>query len=66
MPGFRVYSLTPVCFVSLGLCVCSGILKKGSAVHPALLQSEVEAVRDKHRSPLYCDQLLQHISQAEA
>uniref|UniRef100_A0A3Q3IMI8 TOG domain-containing protein n=1 Tax=Monopterus albus TaxID=43700 RepID=A0A3Q3IMI8_MONAL len=37
------------------------VLKKGSSVHPALLKSEVEAVRDKHRSPLYCDQLLQHI-----
>ncbi|XP_058510583.1 dynein axonemal assembly factor 5-like [Solea solea] len=38
------------------------ILKKGSSVHPALLQKEVEAVRDKHRSPLYCERLLQHIS----
>ncbi|XP_040918833.1 dynein assembly factor 5, axonemal-like [Toxotes jaculatrix] len=38
------------------------ILKKGSSVHPALLKREVEAVRDKQRSPLYCDQLLQHIS----
>ncbi|XP_060946261.1 dynein axonemal assembly factor 5-like [Limanda limanda] len=38
------------------------MLKEGSSVHPALLQKEVEAVRDKQRSPLYCDQLLQHIS----
>ncbi|XP_037647643.1 dynein assembly factor 5, axonemal-like isoform X1 [Sebastes umbrosus] len=38
------------------------ILKKGSSVHPALLKTETEAVRDKQRSPLYCDQLLQHIS----
>ncbi|XP_053193864.1 dynein axonemal assembly factor 5-like [Scomber japonicus] len=38
------------------------ILKKGSSVHPSLLKTEVEAVRDKQRSPLYCDQLLQHIS----
>ncbi|XP_045885477.1 dynein axonemal assembly factor 5-like isoform X1 [Micropterus dolomieu] len=38
------------------------ILKKGSSVHPALLKREAEAVRDKHRSPLYCDRLLQHIS----
>ncbi|XP_041633906.1 dynein assembly factor 5, axonemal-like [Cheilinus undulatus] len=38
------------------------ILKKGSSVHPALLKREVESVRDKHRSPVYCDQLLQHIS----
>ncbi|XP_008282012.1 HEAT repeat-containing protein 2 [Stegastes partitus] len=37
-------------------------LKKGSSVHPALLKQEVEAVRDKQRSPLYCDLLLQHIS----
>ncbi|XP_042361506.1 dynein axonemal assembly factor 5-like [Plectropomus leopardus] len=37
------------------------ILKKGSSVHPALLKREVDAVRDKQRSPLYCDQLLQHI-----
>ncbi|KAK2833462.1 hypothetical protein Q5P01_017351 [Channa striata] len=38
------------------------ILKKGSSLHPSLLKSEVEAVRDKQRSPLHCDQLLQHIS----
>ncbi|KAM7386886.1 hypothetical protein PAMA_009488 [Pampus argenteus] len=38
------------------------ILKKGSSVHPSLLKREVEAVRAKQRSPLYCDQLLQHIS----
>ncbi|TMS14708.1 Dynein assembly factor 5, axonemal [Larimichthys crocea] len=38
------------------------VLKKGSLVHPTLLRREVEAVRDKQRSPLYCDQLLQHIS----
>ncbi|XP_030591867.1 dynein assembly factor 5, axonemal [Archocentrus centrarchus] len=38
------------------------ILKKGSSVHPALLKEEVAAVRDKQRSPAYCDQLLQHIS----
>ncbi|XP_030263067.1 dynein assembly factor 5, axonemal [Sparus aurata] len=38
------------------------VLKKGSSVHPALLKREVEAVRDTQRSPLYCDQLLQHIS----
>lgn len=44
------------------VCVCAEILKKGSSVHPALLKEEVEAVRDKQRSPVYCDQLLQHIS----
>uniref|UniRef100_A0A7N8XPP7 Dynein axonemal assembly factor 5 n=1 Tax=Mastacembelus armatus TaxID=205130 RepID=A0A7N8XPP7_9TELE len=38
------------------------ILKRGSSVHPALLKHEVEAVRDKQRTPVYCDQLLQHIS----
>ncbi|XP_068575096.1 dynein axonemal assembly factor 5-like isoform X1 [Cebidichthys violaceus] len=38
------------------------VLKKGSSVHPALLRREAEAVRDQQRSPLYCDQLLQHIS----
>ncbi|XP_046900183.1 dynein axonemal assembly factor 5 [Hypomesus transpacificus] len=37
------------------------VLKAGSSVHPALLKQEVEAVRDKQRSPAYCDQLLQHI-----
>ncbi|XP_074552726.1 dynein axonemal assembly factor 5 [Halichoeres trimaculatus] len=38
------------------------VLKKGSSVHPMLLKKEVEAVRDRQRSPVYCDQLLQHIS----
>uniref|UniRef100_A0A8C4GNC9 Dynein axonemal assembly factor 5 n=1 Tax=Dicentrarchus labrax TaxID=13489 RepID=A0A8C4GNC9_DICLA len=38
------------------------VLKTGSSVNPALLKREVEAVRDKQRSPLYCDQLLEHIS----
>ncbi|KAL6102916.1 dnaaf5 [Pungitius sinensis] len=38
------------------------ILKNGSSVHPALLRKETEAVRDQQRSPLYCDQLLQHLS----
>ncbi|XP_068434331.1 dynein axonemal assembly factor 5-like [Clinocottus analis] len=38
------------------------VLKKGSSVHPALLRKEAEAVRDQQRSPLHCDQLLQHIS----
>lgn len=62
--------LTFMCAVFLNLflsmcvcaCVCAEILKKGSSVHPALLKEEVEAVRDKQRSPVYCDQLLQHIS----
>uniref|UniRef100_A0A8C7NZW6 Dynein axonemal assembly factor 5 n=1 Tax=Oncorhynchus mykiss TaxID=8022 RepID=A0A8C7NZW6_ONCMY len=37
------------------------VLKTGSGVHPALLKQEVEGVRDKQRTPVYCDQLLQHI-----
>ncbi|KAL0993430.1 hypothetical protein UPYG_G00107790 [Umbra pygmaea] len=37
------------------------VLKTGSAVHPVLLKQEVEAVKDKQRSPICCDQLLQHI-----
>ncbi|XP_030646767.1 dynein assembly factor 5, axonemal [Chanos chanos] len=37
------------------------VLKAGSAVHPSLLQQEVEAVKDKQRSPVYCNQLLEHI-----
>ncbi|KAM4697766.1 LOW QUALITY PROTEIN: dynein axonemal assembly factor 5 [Rhinophrynus dorsalis] len=37
------------------------VLKEGSAVCPSLLTQEIEAVRNKHRSPAYCDQLLQHI-----
>ncbi|XP_069503334.1 dynein axonemal assembly factor 5 [Ambystoma mexicanum] len=36
-------------------------LKEGSVVHPALLAQEIEAVKHKHRTPAYCDQLLQHI-----
>lgn len=47
--------------MSLGL-LPPEVLKRGSSVHPALLKSEVEAVRDKQRSPVYCDQLLQHIA----
>uniref|UniRef100_A0A3Q3X073 Uncharacterized protein n=1 Tax=Mola mola TaxID=94237 RepID=A0A3Q3X073_MOLML len=39
---------------------------KGSCVHPALLKREVEAVRERMRSPAYCDQLLQHISSLAA
>ncbi|XP_029432583.1 dynein assembly factor 5, axonemal [Rhinatrema bivittatum] len=40
-------------------------LKAGSAVYPSILVKEVEAVRHKHRSPVYCDQLLQHIQSAK-
>uniref|UniRef100_A0A3Q3ASK3 Dynein axonemal assembly factor 5 n=1 Tax=Kryptolebias marmoratus TaxID=37003 RepID=A0A3Q3ASK3_KRYMA len=49
-------------FGSIFVFVCSEILKKGSSVHPTLLKREAEAVRDKQRSPHYCDLLLQHIS----
>ncbi|XP_068192211.1 dynein axonemal assembly factor 5-like isoform X2 [Antennarius striatus] len=38
------------------------VLKKGRSVHPTLLQSEVEAARNKHRTTGYCDQLLQLLS----
>ncbi|OCT64179.1 hypothetical protein XELAEV_18045280mg [Xenopus laevis] len=37
------------------------LLKEGSAVCPSLLVQEIEAVRHKHRSPAYCDQLLHYI-----
>ncbi|XP_029106007.1 dynein assembly factor 5, axonemal [Scleropages formosus] len=37
------------------------VLKTGSTVYPTLLSREAEAVRDKHRSPAYCDRLLEHI-----
>ncbi|XP_061079679.1 dynein axonemal assembly factor 5 [Conger conger] len=37
------------------------VLKAGSSVHPELLRQEVEAVRDKQRSPSRCDQLLHHL-----
>ncbi|XP_045575837.1 dynein axonemal assembly factor 5 [Salmo salar] len=41
------------------------VLKIGSGIHPALLKQEVEAVRDKQRTPVYCDQLLQHIQRKD-
>ncbi|XP_072814359.1 dynein axonemal assembly factor 5, partial [Vicugna pacos] len=36
-------------------------LKAGSALFPDLLVRETEAVLHKHRSPTYCEQLLQHL-----
>ncbi|EPY89579.1 HEAT repeat-containing protein 2 [Camelus ferus] len=36
-------------------------LKAGSALFPNLLVRETEAVLHKHRSPTYCEQLLQHL-----
>lgn len=38
------------------------VLKEASVIYPALLQREVEAVRQKHRSFIYCDELLQCIN----
>ncbi|XP_072415938.1 dynein axonemal assembly factor 5-like [Chiloscyllium punctatum] len=37
------------------------VLKVGSFLSPSLLIQEIEAVKHKHRSPYYCEQLLQHI-----
>ncbi|XP_069839943.1 dynein axonemal assembly factor 5 [Dendropsophus ebraccatus] len=37
------------------------VLKEASVVYPSLLVQEIEAVKHKHRTPIYCDQLLQHI-----
>ncbi|XP_078415012.1 dynein axonemal assembly factor 5 isoform X2 [Cetorhinus maximus] len=37
------------------------VLKVGSFLSPSLLTQEIEAVKHKHRSPYYCEQLLQHI-----
>uniref|UniRef100_S4RX24 Dynein axonemal assembly factor 5 n=1 Tax=Petromyzon marinus TaxID=7757 RepID=S4RX24_PETMA len=39
------------------------VLKQGGRVTPELLQQEVEAVKHKHRSPLHCDALVQHLQQ---
>ncbi|PIK45499.1 putative dynein assembly factor 5, axonemal [Apostichopus japonicus] len=36
------------------------VLKQAAVIHPPLLEREVEAVRQKHRSLIYCDELLQH------
>ncbi|KAM5213583.1 dynein axonemal assembly factor 5 isoform 1-T1 [Hipposideros larvatus] len=37
------------------------VLKAGSVLFPDLLVTETEAVMHKHRSPAYCEQLLQHV-----
>ncbi|XP_056391895.1 dynein axonemal assembly factor 5 [Hyla sarda] len=37
------------------------VLKEASSAYPSLLAQEIEAVKHKHRTPVYCDQLLQHI-----
>ncbi|KAM4023908.1 dynein axonemal assembly factor 5 [Anomaloglossus baeobatrachus] len=37
------------------------VLKEASVTYPSVLVQEIEAVKHKHRTPVYCDQLLQHI-----
>ncbi|XP_073399199.1 dynein axonemal assembly factor 5 [Dendrobates tinctorius] len=37
------------------------VLKEASVTDPLVLVQEIEAVKHKHRTPVYCDQLLQHI-----
>ncbi|XP_067859576.1 dynein axonemal assembly factor 5-like [Heptranchias perlo] len=37
------------------------VLKVGSFLSPSLLTQEIEAVKHKHRSPYYCEQLQQHV-----
>ncbi|KAI8494919.1 HEAT repeat-containing protein 2 [Branchiostoma belcheri] len=38
-----------------------GVLKQAARIHPSLMEQEITAVKHKHRTPKYCDQLLQHI-----
>lgn len=40
------------------------VLKEGSSLYPELLMKEIEGVVHKHRTPIYCNQLLQHIQSA--
>ncbi|KAG8544933.1 hypothetical protein GDO81_021611, partial [Engystomops pustulosus] len=37
------------------------VLKEGSVVYPSVLVQEIEAMKHKHKTPDYCDQLLLHI-----
>ncbi|NXX80586.1 DAAF5 factor, partial [Urocolius indicus] len=37
------------------------VLKEGSILYPELLVREIEGVVHKHRTPVYCNQLLQHV-----
>ncbi|XP_033630139.1 dynein assembly factor 5, axonemal-like [Asterias rubens] len=37
------------------------VLKQAAPLHPHLLLEEVEMVRHKHRSFLFCDELIQHV-----
>ncbi|XP_075035743.1 dynein axonemal assembly factor 5 [Mixophyes fleayi] len=38
------------------------VLTEASVVYPSLLVQEIDAVKHKHRTPAYCDQLLQHVN----
>ncbi|NXI52986.1 DAAF5 factor, partial [Chloroceryle aenea] len=40
------------------------VLKEGSVLYPELLVREIEGVVNKHRTPVYCNQLLHHIQSA--
>nr|XP_033819652.1 dynein assembly factor 5, axonemal [Geotrypetes seraphini] len=40
-------------------------LKEGSSMYPSLLEKEIQTVIHKHRTPVYCEQLLQHIKSAK-
>jgi hypothetical protein len=39
------------------------VLKTGSGLHQELLIEEVTKVKQKHRTPFYCDQLLKFINE---
>lgn len=41
------------------------VLKQAAVIHPPLLEQEVEAVKQKHRSLIFCDELLHHIKTLE-
>ncbi|XP_073504143.1 dynein axonemal assembly factor 5 [Phyllobates terribilis] len=41
------------------------VLKEASVTYPSVLVQEIDAVKHKHRTPEYCDQLLQHIQMME-
>ncbi|XP_039767023.1 dynein assembly factor 5, axonemal isoform X1 [Ornithorhynchus anatinus] len=37
------------------------VLKEGSVLFPDILVKEIESVKHKHRSPVFCEELLQHV-----
>ncbi|KFP77281.1 HEAT repeat-containing protein 2, partial [Apaloderma vittatum] len=41
------------------------VLKEGSVFYPELLVKEIEGVVHKHRTPVYCNQLLHHLQSAK-